>query len=310
MLNGRKRRPSQRLTGYLMVTTSALLFGLNGNLSRLLFDDRVTPVTLVEFRMLIGGACLLALLLLRQRAGLKLPRRHWGWIVAFGLVLAMVTYTYFVAISLLPIAVALVIQFSSPAWMVLGEALWRRKLPSIYILMAVALTFGGIVLLTGIWQQHLNGLNSLGLLYAGLSIVAFIGYLILGRRVGRDLPSLTSTTYGAFVAAAFWLIVQPPWAIPASTWTPQHLFLIALVGIIGMAIPFSLVLGSLRRLDATRVGIASMLELVAGGAIAYFWLGQHLNLWQILGCVLVLAGITILQYEEAAGKKGDLTQRG
>ena len=64
-----------------------------------------------------------------------------------------------------------------------------------------------------------------------------------------------------------------------------------------MAIPFSFVLGSLRRIDATRVGIVSMLELVAAGIIAYFWLDQHLDLWQIIGCLLVLIGVTILQFE-------------
>ena len=61
------------------------------------------------------------------------------------------------------------------------------------------------------------------------------------------------------------------------------MLLIFLVGTIGMAIPFSLVLGSLRRIDATRVGIVSMLELVAAGIIAYFWLGQHLDAWQLTG---------------------------
>ena len=76
-----------------------------------------------------------------------------------------------------------------------------------------------------------------------------------------------------------------------------YLLLIFLMGTIGMAIPFSLVLGSLRRIDATRVGIVSMLELVAAGIIAYFWLGQHLDAWQLTGCLCVMVGVAILQYE-------------
>ena len=101
------------------------------------------------------------------------------------------------------------------------------------------------------------------------------------------------------MACLFWYIFQPPWAIPANTWTPYHLFLIVLVGIFGMAIPFSLILGSLRRIDTMRVGIVSMLELPAAGIIAYFWLGQRLDAWQIAGCVLVLFGVAILQYEKS-----------
>ncbi len=280
-----------------MIATASTLFGLNGSLSRLLFDDGISPITLVEFRMLIGAICLLAVLVIWQRRGLKVPRRSWGWIVAFGLSLAMVTYTYFVAISRLPLAIALVIQFTAPAWMVFGVAIWRRKLPSAYVLAALGLTFGGVILLTGLWRAHLNGLDAIGLLYCLLAVVAYIVYLLLGRQVGKSIPSLTATAYGALVASSFWFGVQPPWAIPVNTWTLYHLILILLVGIIGMAIPFSLVLGSLRRIDPTRVGIASMLELVAGGIIAYFWLGQHLDFLQLMGCVLVMGGITILQSE-------------
>jgi drug/metabolite transporter (DMT)-like permease len=295
---GERRNTTYRLVGYMMIVAATVLFGFNGTLSRLLFDDGVSPITLVEMRMLIGGVCLLAVLLAGRRKELKVPRRSVGWLFAFGLSLAFVTFTYFVAISRLPIAIALVIQFSASAWMVLGEAIWYRRIPSVYILVALVLTFGGILLVTGVWRLSLNGLDSIGLLFATLAILTYIAYLLLGRRVGRDIPPLTTTGLGALIAGAFWLVVQPPWSIPANTWTPNRLLLIFLVGTIGMAIPFSLVLGSLRRIDATRVGIASMLELVAAGVIAYFWLSQHLDGWQLTGCLLVMVGVAILQYEK------------
>lgn len=281
-----------------MVMAAAVLFGVNGNISRLLFDNGITPLTLIEFRMLIGGVCLVTVLVVGQRKGLKVQRRHWGWLVAFGISLALTTYTYFLSISRLPIAVALIIIFTTAAWMALWEAIRYRRIPSKHALIALGLTFGGVIFLTGIWRQNLNGLDPLGLFFAFLGLVTYMVYLLLGRRVGQYLPSITSTGYGALVASLFWFIMQPPWAIPANTWTPYHLLLIALVGIVGMAIPFTLILGSLRRIDVMRVGIVSMLELPAAGIIAYFWLGQHLDIWQITGCVLVLIGVTILQYEK------------
>jgi drug/metabolite transporter (DMT)-like permease len=292
-----QRSATYRLIGYLMVIVASIMFGFNGNLSRLLFDDGISPVMLVELRMIIGSVCLLGVLAIGRRKELKVRRRSIGWIIAFGLSLALVTFTYFVSISRLPIAIALVIQFSSSAWMVLGEAIWRRRMPSMYILIALGLTIVGILLLTGVWRLSLNGLDGIGLLFALLATAMYIAYLMLGRRVGRDVPPLTTTSFGALVAGIFWLLVQPPWTFPSSTWTPHHLLLIFLVGTIGMAIPFTLVLNSLRRIDATRVGIASMLELVAAGVIAYFWLGQHLDLLQVLGCLLVMAGIIILQFD-------------
>ena len=41
-----------------------------------------------------------------------------------------------------------------------------------------------------------------------------------------------------------------------------------------------------------------MFELPASALIAFFWLKQSLDLWQLLGCVLVLVGITIVQLEK------------
>ncbi len=290
----------QKTVGILFILAAAVLFGINGSLSRLLFDSGVTPVTLVEFRMIIGGLCLFGFLCVQQRQALKLPRRTFGWMIVFGLSIALVTYTYFVSISRVPIAVALVIQFTGPAWMVLGGALWRRHVPSWYVLLAIVLTIGGVVLVTGLWQQNLNGLDSIGLLFSLFALIMFIVYLMLGQKVGEYLHPISSTAYGAVVASLFWLIIQPPWSIPASTWNPHTFVLIVLVGIIGMALPFSLELAGLRRLDATRAGIAAMFELPASAVIAFFWLGQNLGLWQILGCVLVLAGITIVQIEKPA----------
>ncbi|HKV58469.1 MAG TPA: EamA family transporter [Ktedonobacteraceae bacterium] len=288
---------SQRsTTGYLMVAGGAILFGVNGNISTLLFNDGVTPLTLISFRMLIGGMCLVAVMLFWQRKALKAPRRHWAWIIVFGLVLAINTFSYFLAISRLPLAVALVIIFTSATWIALGEALWRRQMPSLQVLISLGLSLIGVVLLTGIWHASLNKLDTLGLFYALLGLVAYTAYLLCGRRVGRYLPSITSTGYGAIVASIFWFSIQPPWAIPAKTWSPYHLMLILLVGTIGMAVPFALVVGGLRRVDAARVGIVAMLELPASGIIAYFLLGQHLDIAQILGCLFVLAGVTTLQY--------------
>jgi len=75
----------------------------------------------VELRMIISGFVSSLSYYWDKRT--KLPRRRWNGSL-LGLSLALVTYTYFVAIGQLAIAVALVINLARPAWMTLGEALW------------------------------------------------------------------------------------------------------------------------------------------------------------------------------------------
>lgn len=293
-----KQNRTSHLIGYGTMAMASLLFGINGTLSRLLFDYGVSPLTLVEFRMLIGALFLLLFLFVWKRSLLRLPFKDWGWVLLFGLAIAMAVYTYSLAISRLPLAVTLVIVYSAAVWMTLAETLWHRRLPSPLVLLTVGLASGGIVLLTGIWQQRLHLLDGVGLFYALLALLTYIGYLLVGRRMGRTIPALTSTSYGALVASLFWLVVQPPWLVPATTWHPQNFLLIVFVGIFGMALPFSFTLVALRHIDANRVSIVGMLELVVGSALAYFWLNQSLSIWQIAGCVLILASVIILQYEQ------------
>ncbi len=51
-MGSQKPNATYRLVGYLMVMTGSVLFGFNGNLSHILFDEGMTPITLVEFRMI------------------------------------------------------------------------------------------------------------------------------------------------------------------------------------------------------------------------------------------------------------------
>src|SRR6516162_7940009 len=197
----------QKTLGILFVLTAAALFGINGSLSRLLFDSGVTPMTLVEFRMIVGSLCLFAFLATQPRQAWRLPRRAQGWQVAFGLVIALVTYTYFVAISRVHIALVLVIQFTGPVWMATAVALWRRRLPSRHVLLALLLALSGVVLVTGLLERSLGSLDVIGLLFSFFALMAFIAYLVLGRKVGGNVHPIASTAYGAAVAGVFWLVI-------------------------------------------------------------------------------------------------------
>jgi drug/metabolite transporter (DMT)-like permease len=67
------------------------------------------------------------------------------------------------------------------------------------------------------------------------------------------------------------------------------------VGIVGTLIPFFLAVGAVRVLTPATAGIAATVEPPAAAAFAWIFLGQHLSIVQILGGVLVLAGVALSQ---------------
>jgi drug/metabolite transporter (DMT)-like permease len=71
--------------------------------------------------------------------------------------------------------------------------------------------------------------------------------------------------------------------------------LIAWLVVLGTIVPFGLVVGALRHIPATRVGIVAMLEPVVAAIVAFAWLDEALTTAQLLGGGVVLAGILLAQ---------------
>jgi len=102
--------------------------------------------------------------------------------------------------------------------------------------------------------------------------------------------------------------VQPWWSFPraitgrdvsllghlAGLHLPVWLLMTWMV-LLGTIVPFGLVVGALSHVSATRVGIVAMLEPVAATIVAYGWLAESLSAVQIVGGLVVLAGILLAQ---------------
>jgi drug/metabolite transporter (DMT)-like permease len=151
-------------------------------------------------------------------------------------------------------------------------------------------------------------LDGLGLCFAFLGAVAYATYLLLAEReiAARDTISLMA--WGFFFSTLFWSVVQPWWSFPgrivARTVTLQGSLsgvhapvwaLVLWVVVLGTIVPFSLVVGALRHVTATRVGITAMLEPVVATVVAWAWLRESLSTAQLCGVAVVLAGISLAQ---------------
>jgi len=65
--------------------------------------------------------------------------------------------------------------------------------------------------------------------------------------------------------------------------------------VLGSIVPFTLFVGAMKHLSATRVGIAAMLEPVVATIVAWAWLRESLSAAQLIGAAVVLAAISLAQ---------------
>ena len=71
--------------------------------------------------------------------------------------------------------------------------------------------------------------------------------------------------------------------------------LVAFIVLIGTMVTFSLLVGSLRHISATRASIVATLEPVVATVIAWAWLRETFGATQLVGGAIVIAGILVAQ---------------
>jgi drug/metabolite transporter (DMT)-like permease len=290
-----------------MVTAAALLFALNGTVSKVVLSSGIGSLELTQVRAtgaLVGFVALLALV---ARPSLRVTRRELPFLVLFGIAgVAMVQWLYFVSIARLPIGAALLIQYLAPilialwAWAVLHERVRRR------IWAALVLALAGLSLVVEVWSGI--SLDGLGIAAALAAAVAYAVYVLMAEQaVGRREPA-SLLCYGFGFAALFWALVQPLWRFPAARLDDDVSLLgrladhsapvwslLLFVVVVGTMVTFLLVTAALRHISATRVAIIAMLEPVAAALVAYAWLGESFGAQQLAGGAIVLAGIVLAQ---------------
>jgi drug/metabolite transporter, DME family len=230
---------------------------------------------------------------------IRLPARDLAYCFLLGtLGVAVSNYFYYVAIQRINVAIAIIVQYTAPVWvLVYVVARGQQKLTAQKVA-AVALALAGIALVIGLIGSHSAStlrIDAYGLVAALLASFSFAfynvgGHVILGR---YDRWRVLVWTLAA--AAAFWLVVNPPWKVVHAHYVPAQwlfLFVFSMISVLGA---FSLYFLGLQHLEPTRAIIASCLEPVFSILLAALLLGEVLRPFQSLGIVFVLAAIVIVQ---------------
>src|SRR6476469_4515107 len=289
-----------------MAATAAILWGINGGISKTILSTGLSSERLAQVRSLGAALALAAVLLVTAPGRLRLKRRELPYVIAFGVLgLAFVQWFYFLAIHRLAIGVALLIEYLAP----LLVALWARFAYHDPVRRRIwaALGLAGLALIVNLLGGGAS-LSTAGVLFALGGAFAYALYVLLAEHVvgGRDPVSLLA--WGFFFTSVFWAVLVPWWTFPPHALTDStslhgHLDAVSLpvwvlalwMIVLGTIVPFFLLVSALRHLSATRVGIVAMLEPVAGALIAWIWLAEGLGGVQLVGAGVVLAAIVLAQ---------------
>ena len=260
----------------------------------------IDPLILSQTRTSFSLVVLLPLLVVRRGwQRIKLPTSDLVQCLVLGMLgVAASNYFYYVAIQRTSVAIAIIVQYTAPVWVLIYVVARRQQKLSLQKVAAVGVAIAGIALTIGIVGAksssplHLDPYGFLAALFASFSFAFYnVGaHHVLGR---HDRWRVLVWTLAS--AAVFWLFVNPPWKVVAAHYAPAQwgfLFVFSMISVLGS---FSLYFLGLQHLEPTRAIIASCLEPVFSILLAAALLGEILRPMETLGIVLVLAAIVIVQ---------------
>jgi len=312
---GRDRLPGRRTpgsgygAGLAVAVLSAASFGLSGSLARSLLDLGWSPAGVVAVRIIGAFAVLLVpcLLLLRRMA--RPTGRQWGRLVAYGVVaVALAQLCYFSAVQYLSVGVALLLEYLAPVLLIFWQWSRSRQRPAASVFVGAGLALLGLVFVLDLRSGVT--LDPVGVLWGLGAALCLCAYFVLAEGGGSTAPvaPLLMTTVGAGVGGLLILGVGATGALPLVTRTGTTVLAGARVGwwvpallLVGITAVLAYLTGivAVRRLGSSVASFVSLAEVIFAVAFAVVLLGQQPSGSQLLGGLLVLAGIAVVQRRSA-----------
>jgi drug/metabolite transporter (DMT)-like permease len=197
-------------------------------------------------------------------------------------------------ISLMKISatISTLIANLAPVWVGLMSFLFFRKKSGVVFWVGTFVAILGMIILVGVGNiLHLQ--FNIGLIYALIASFFYATYIIITKGVLRNISTVTFMFYNMLGASVFLLIIclfRHDNLVQFSTGT--WLCLIGM-GLVCQLAGWITINYSINHLEATRVSIALLSQTVIAGIWATLFLHEELAFTEIMGSVIVLAGIAI-----------------
>jgi drug/metabolite transporter, DME family len=303
---------SSRLSrGYTIALTATVLWSSTGIIISYLSKTYSLPSLVLAFwRDLFVSFGMAIGLLIFSRGRFHLAQAHWGFMVVYGLTLAIFNSMWTFSVQYNGAAVATVMAFSSPAMTaILSRIIFREQFSRLKVL-SIILSLAGIVFVSGAYAPSAWNINPFGIIFGLLSGLLFAVYNLEGKHASdTQIDSWTALLYSFVWATVFLLFFNfgkdlfTTSKVPLADmlWLGNSFagwWILFFLGVAPTLGGFGLYTLSLRYLSPTTANLIATLEPAFTAVWAYFLLNEVMVGTQIFGGLLVFAGVAMLRFEQ------------
>ena len=284
-----QRQPTR--TDYIVLFALGALWGSSFGAIKIALHG-VTPLTVMSVRILLAGAALLLLILVRKT---PLPRgiQYWikiSWMALFGTLIPF----FLVPWGQLQIdsSLAAILMAVSPLFaLTLGHFFSEHESFTLRQLLAMLVGFSGILLVFG--ENAISSIN--GNIWAQLAVIgAGFCYTISGvivssvRGASADSVSASIFICSSVIVFPLWMILEQPWSLHFET---ESLLALTYLGLVSTGMAFLMRYYIILRAGAVFLSYVAFIIPMFGILFGILFLGETISVNTMGAVVLILSGV-------------------
>lgn len=275
---------------------AATLWGCMGIFSRGIAAMDISVTSVAILRNL--GACLLMAIffLLTDRSIFRVKLRHLPIFLGTGVgSVLMMTLFYFRSQQESSLAVAAILLYTAPTFVVILSALLFKDKITKQKLAALVIAFLGCSFVSGIWSGGLE-VSPLGLVLGLASGFSYSLYTIFGRFGLQHYQPFTVTFYSLVFAGIGSLFFWNTGEMAVIAASPKGLLLSLGLMLFATVLPYLLYTKGLSGLgDSSKASILASVEPVVASLVGILAFGEPMTLGVVLGLACILISVYILR---------------
>jgi DME family drug/metabolite transporter len=290
------REPSTR--GYLLVVAAAGLWGTLGLLFRTLHDDfGLSALTIAFLRAGIAFVILVIVLSVARPRLLKVAPRALPFFALYGFCgVAAFYFSYTQAVIQTTVTTAVVLLYTAPAFVTLiAWRVWREPLGARQIV-ALALAFIGCALVARAYDPAQLALNVMGLAFGLAAGFTYALYTVFSKFALERFSLWSALAYALFFGALFLTPLQTREGFAPLVQTPAAWIFLAALAAGPTLGSLALYNAGLLRVPASNASVIATIEPVVASVLAFVFLGERMELGQMVGGAMVIAGAVWLSF--------------
>jgi drug/metabolite transporter (DMT)-like permease len=284
--------------GIALVLLASVGFSVRGILVKLAYPYGVDAVTLMALRMLFSLPFFVLMGWLAGPPPQPIGRADWVMLLALGFIgYYLSSLLSFLGLLYVPASLERLLLYLTPTLVVLLSALVLRQAVQRRHVVALAMTYSGIVLVMGnsfavtAEPQPL----AIGSVLVFCSALTYAVYLIASGTVIPRIGSVRFTAYASGTACLFviahFALVRDLQALDLPL--PVYAYGVAMA-VVSTVLPTWMMAEGIGRIGANRASIVSSIGPVSTIVLAFLVLGEAITPVQLGGAGLVLAGVVVV----------------